>query len=142
TARVWDARTGTPRLDLQGLKEPVHSVAISPDGTRIVTAAWHVQVRGAAELKVWDAKTGTVLLDLTQKDKAGHGSYMGHRGGCVAFSPDGRRFVAGGRHTRSIHPSLVQVWDAETGTVLVELKGDQSPVLSVAFSTGLWSPFS
>src|SRR5262249_39643182 len=103
----------------------------SPDGTRIVSAA--ARVFGAAELKVWDARTGTVLLDLTQKDKTDSAS-MGEEGGCVAFSPDGRRFVVGGMYTRNISPSLVQVWDAAAGTVLVELKGNQGSMRSVAFS--------
>src|SRR5262249_53944137 len=114
-AMVWDARTGAPLVELNGPKERVSSGAFSPDGTRIVTAA--AAVFGATELKVWDARTGTALLDLTLKDKTGSVS-MGEEGGCVAFSPDGRRFVAGGMYTRSIHPWVVQVWDAETGTVL------------------------
>ncbi len=86
--------------------------------------------RGGAELKVWDAKTGTVLLDPTQKKSPG-GIRLGERGGSVAFSPDGRRFVTGGRHT---DPSTaLKVWGTGTGTVLLEMKG-KFPVLSVAFS--------
>jgi WD40 repeat protein len=128
-ATVWDARTGAPLVELQGLKEPVNSVAFSPDGTRILTAAAHVNPAGV-ELKLWDAKTGTVLLDLTQK-KTGRGLFLGERGGSVAFSPDGRRFVTGGRNT---DPSTaVKVRDAGTGTILLEMK-ERNPVLSVAFS--------
>ncbi len=37
TAKVWDARTGTPLLDLKGHTDWVSSVSFSPDGTRIVT---------------------------------------------------------------------------------------------------------
>ena len=36
TAKVWDARTGTPLLDLKGHTSPVFSVSLSPDATRIV----------------------------------------------------------------------------------------------------------
>jgi WD40 repeat protein/tetratricopeptide (TPR) repeat protein len=131
-ATVWDARTGAPLAELQGLKEPVNSAAFSPNGTRIVTAAARVQ-RGGAELKVWDAKTGTVLLDLTQKEAFG-GMLMGERGGFVAFSPDGQRFVAGGMHGPNGLPKEVKVWDASTGTVQVEMKGNKFPVLSMAFN--------
>src|SRR5262249_31272331 len=45
-ATVWDARTGAPLVELQGLKEWVHGVAFSPDGTRIVTAAGRRAARG------------------------------------------------------------------------------------------------
>jgi WD40 repeat protein len=128
-ATVWDARTGAPLALLQGVEEPVNSMAFSPDGTRIVTAAARVNPAGV-ELKMWDARTGTVLLDLTQK-KAPRGLFLGERGGSVAFSPDGRRFVIGGRNT---DPSTtVKVRDAGTGRALLEMKG-RSPVLSVAFS--------
>jgi hypothetical protein len=52
---VWDARTGTPLLELKGHTNAVWSVAFSPDGTRIVT--------GSADqtAKVWDARTGQEL---------------------------------------------------------------------------------
>src|SRR5262249_14923230 len=37
TAKVWDARTGTPALGLKGHTGGVWSAAFSPDGARIVT---------------------------------------------------------------------------------------------------------
>ena len=58
TAKVWDARTGTPLLELKGHTSCVTSVAFSPDGTRIVTGS------GDNTAKVWDARTGTSLLEL------------------------------------------------------------------------------
>jgi eukaryotic-like serine/threonine-protein kinase len=137
---VWDAQTGAPLVQLKGLEEWVNSVAVSPDGTRIITAAACPLVTWRPELKVWDARTGTVLLDLTPKDGPFKGGLVGssvtgsERGMSVAFSPDGKRFVAGGRRTRTLQGSVVQVLDAETGTVLVEMKGNQSAVRSVAFS--------
>jgi WD40 repeat protein len=132
-ATVWDAHTGAPLVELKGLKEWVNSVAVSPDGTRIVTAAATAHGVWVPELKVWDATTGTVLLDLTPKGWAGALVNQGERGVSVAFSPDGRRFVVGARPAKD-PGRVVQVLDAETGTVLVEMKGSQSLALSVAFS--------
>ena len=55
TAKVWDARTGTPLLDLKGHTGEVTSVSFSPDGTRIVTGSEDKTA------KVWDARTGQEL---------------------------------------------------------------------------------
>jgi WD40 repeat protein len=118
-AAVWDVHTGEVVVELKGLNEGVGSVAFSPDGTRIVTAAIRVGMgtRGGAELKVWDAPTGTVLFDLTQKDP--RSTRNGERGGSVAFTAHGPRFVTGGvRHLKS-HGTEANVWDTTTGKALV-----------------------
>jgi WD40 repeat protein len=125
TAKVWDARTGTPLLELKGHTIGVVSVAFSPDGTRIVTGSWDNTA------KVWDARTGTALLDL-----------KGHKGpvSSVAFSPDGTRIATGNGD------KTAKVWDAGTGTPLLELKGPTIGVVtSISFSpdgtrilTGSW----
>ena len=39
TAKVWDARTGMPVLDLKGHTGAVLAVSFSPDGTRIATGS-------------------------------------------------------------------------------------------------------
>ena len=75
TAKVWDARTGTPLLDLKGHTGGVTSVSFSPDGTRIVTGSEDKTA------KVWDARTGTPLLEL-----------KGHTGAVI------ERVVQPGRH--------------------------------------------
>jgi WD40 repeat protein len=80
----------------------VHSVAFSPDGTRIVTGSWDWTAR------VWDARTGSLQREL-----------KGHTGTVwsVAFSPDGTRIVTGSGDWTA------KVWDAWTGTPQLELKG-------------------
>jgi hypothetical protein len=103
TARVWDARTGTPLLDLKGHTNFVTSVSFSPDAARIVTGS------GDGTAKVWDARTGTPLLDLK-----GHTNVVTS----VSFSSDPRaprRIVTGS------HDGTAKVWDARTGTPLLDL---------------------
>jgi WD40 repeat protein/serine/threonine protein kinase len=133
-ARVWDARTGAALLELKGLKEGVNDVAISPDGTRILTASGGpVLVGSVNELKLWDARTGAVLLDLTQPGTL-DGQMEDHRGASVCFSPDSKRFVAGGLGWKAGVANWATVRDAATGAELFELKGHTSTLACVAYS--------
>src|SRR5262249_2650907 len=77
----------------------IFGVAYSPGGKRLASA-------GVGEVKVWDPQTGKELLTI----KDGYGS--------VAFSPNGKRLVGGGK-----------VWDAETGKELLTLKGHTGRVI-------------
>ena len=108
-----EARTGKPLLDLKGHTFGVQSMAVSPDGERIVTGSWDHTA------KVWDARTGTLLLDLK-----GHAWIVTS----VAFSPDGMRIVTGSAD------NTARMWDAATSTELFALKGHTGGVNSVAFS--------
>jgi hypothetical protein len=59
TAKVWDARTGIPLLELQGPALPGQRASFSADGTRIVTCG--------RDAKVWDARTFGLPLDSFQQ---------------------------------------------------------------------------
>jgi len=120
--KVWDADTGTEKLALKGLTGSVYSVCFSPDGKRILTGSWDNTAR------VWDADTGTEKLALK-----GHTGYVFS----VCFSPDGKRIVSGSWELdwqRRALPGEVKVWDAETGTEKLALKGHTNAVTSVCFS--------
>ena len=95
---------------LNGNNSPVLSVAVSADGTRIVTASDDHTAR------VWDATNGAELLVLK-----GHTGWVTS----VAVSPDGARTVTGAGDT-------ARVWDAKTGAELVTHRGHLDAVASVA----------
>ncbi|OJA13983.1 hypothetical protein AZE42_04592 [Rhizopogon vesiculosus] len=91
---VWDVETGKELgAPLRGHTNYIFSVAISPDGGRIVS--------GSADntIRVWDAASGEALCAPLQ----------GHTGGVisVAISPKGKWIVSG-----SLDRSI-RVWDLE-----------------------------
>ena len=91
------------------------SLAISPDGTQIVSGG-----DKRDSLKLWDIGAGKEA-----------GTLMGHtetRVGSVAFSPDGR-------YALSASPDkTARLWEVSTGKALRTFAGHGDPVLSVAFS--------
>jgi len=92
------------------------SVALSPDGSRIVTAASYDD-----NLRLWDAATGRQI----------GAPLKGHDGEVysVAFSPDGRKIVSGSSD------ATIRLWDAATGRQIgAPLTGHWGTISSVAFS--------
>jgi WD40 repeat protein/serine/threonine protein kinase len=113
---------------LKGHTGRVSSVAYSPDGNRLASGAYDETVKAPA-VKVWDAQTGKELLSLKV-----HASAVSS----VAFSPDGKSLASGTTiwdNTKQVDDfGEVEVWDAQTGQVLLTLKGHTGGVQSVAFS--------
>ncbi|CAE6456842.1 unnamed protein product [Rhizoctonia solani] len=97
TARIWDIDACPKSMavgPLAGHSSAVNSVAVTRNGTRIISASNDYTVR------IWDAQTGILIRDpLT-----GNSSFVN----CVAVSPDGTRIVSS-----SIN-GLIELWDTAT----------------------------
>ena len=153
---VWDLESGTRIHQLAGHQMWVNSVAVSPDGRRIVSGSYDKTVA------VWDLESGTRIHQLTGHRSLGEfrggeprrpihrlGVLGPHRGGLgprnrhahppthpgirdvvssVAVSPDGRRIVSGSSD------KTVAVWDLESGAPIHRLAGHRDAVSSVAVS--------
>ncbi len=111
TARVWDARTGVPRLELVGHTGPVTGIGSTPDGRLAVTSSSDNTAR------VWDLRTASTVREL-----------QGHTAAVttVALFPDGKRVVTGS------DDKSARVWDLTTGQTLRELKGHGSRITGIA----------
>jgi len=99
-------------LSLTGHNDEVKSIAISPDGSRIMSSSVDKTIR------VWDITTGALVLGpLDGYEEITH----------VAFSLDGERIV-------SCSPFEARVWDAVTGVLVVKPQKLRDRIILARFS--------
>jgi WD40 repeat protein len=110
--QLHDVETGRVLWRLEGHKGPVTRVAFSPDGRLAFSASL-----SDSTVRVWDVKAGKQLRSLEVP-----------AAGCVAFSPDCRRVLAGGEG------GAVVFWDLGSGKELRRYYGHKGLVSCVAFS--------
>ncbi|HOB54012.1 MAG TPA: NACHT domain-containing protein [Acidobacteriota bacterium] len=122
TVRVWDAGSGANPAIMRSHEGSVYSVSYSPDGRKIASGSEENTVR------IWDAETGGELALFQGHEVV---TLRGVWVNSVAFSPDGRRIVSG---LKGSNDEMVLVWDVESGTEMVSLRGHESWVDSVAYS--------
>ncbi|HYT92421.1 MAG TPA: WD40 repeat domain-containing protein, partial [Gemmataceae bacterium] len=141
TVRLWDVTTGQEVRRFDGHTDAVLSVALSADGRRALSGSLDKTVR------LWDVQTGQELRRLDQQS--------GIRSGvtCVAFSADGKRFLATRgfaevKHSFKGEPRMehmewhrpkdfldcsITVWETDSGRQLALLLGHADEVTSAAF---------
>jgi WD40 repeat protein len=114
TLYVWDAARGDIRAAWQAHSTKVDALAFSPDGTRLVSGAFHPD----HALRLWDVATARPVATLT-----GHKNLANS----LAFSPDGSRILS------ASWDQTARLWDAATGKEIATLKGHVGKVVQAAF---------
>jgi eukaryotic-like serine/threonine-protein kinase len=111
--RLFNAKTLTSRLDLEGHKGPVNGLSFDHDGRRLASVGWDGTVR------IWDTRSGHLLK-----------SWAAHEGDIwsVVYSPDGSKLATGG------FDGAVKLWNAETGERLATYLGHKLAIHTLAFN--------
>ena len=176
---VWDVETGNLIQKLQGHKRIVWSVKFSPDGSKIASGSfdYSIKIWNLSDGRLlWDNKehTETVvdlafshngkLLASTSDDKTIklwnideqkliRTMKVAEHVQAVAFSPDDKRLMTGGRDKPMIGEFLqilfgdskfnpgvsARLWDVQSGTLLQTFTNHHNDVMDVAFShDGNW----
>jgi eukaryotic-like serine/threonine-protein kinase len=132
TVSVWDVPGRKLRFRLSGHAGWVRSVAFSPDGARLASGSYVLNVSlkqepanlSLGELKLWDAASGTALATI----KAHQGGISG-----LVFGPDSTRLLTCGKEP------TVRLWDVATAAPLAAWREHAGAVNCVAWSRdGQW----
>lgn len=111
---VRDPRTGARTRTLEGQSDHIAALRISQD------MRWIVSGSNGGRLVVWEAATGKIKLEgrSRQKDPIWF----------VGISPDGQRIAAAGRSR------VIEIWDVDKGTTLLNASGHTGQVAEIAYS--------
>jgi WD40 repeat protein len=119
---VRDVATGQEIFAHPDVASGFRGVAFSPpDGRRIAAG-------NAAALVIWDAATGKQEIRLTDRGNRDLPLLS------LAYSPDGRRILAGYGRFNEVDVGRATLWDVATGALIRRIPGHRASVHSVAFS--------
>jgi RNA polymerase sigma factor (sigma-70 family) len=127
---AWDVDSGRELCRFGGGGQPVHALAVSPDGKWLASVGMTVGRRGdmatynpAGAVRLWDFATGAEARTIEMTTAPG-----GVAG--VAFSPDGQSLIASGW----VLDPFVGVWDVATGRKVRDLPRHVSAAVTLAVS--------
>lgn len=176
---IWDVETGNLLHKLKGHNRIIWSVKFSPDGLQVVSTSFDFSIKlwNVSDGKlVWDNKEhkqtvvdiafshdGKILASTSDdktikiwnvaEQKLIRTMKVAEHVQAVAFSPDDKRLVTGGRDKPMIGEFLQQIfgdskfnpgvssrlWDVETGNLLQTFSKHTNDVMDVAYShDGKW----
>jgi WD40 repeat protein len=121
--KVWDLKTGSEVLTLDGHADPPGSVDWSPDGATLVSAG------DDGTARIWDAEMGVERLILPVDPGAERENVYVVAVRDAVWSPTGDRVATASQQ------KTATVWDPTTGAELLILSGHSAGLMGVA-----WSP--
>ena len=141
--RLLDAASGQELRSFANSKNPILSLAFSPDGRQIASSQC-LELAGGDdtlsrltcirnEILLWDVASGALQASLDVDESAAYVQtrLTGHRGAvrALAFDPTGKILATGSDDL------TIQLWDLASGQpVGIPLSGSPAPVASLAFS--------
>ena len=108
--------TGRQLFTLKDHKDSVNAVAVTPDGTKVISGS------SDNTLKVWDLSSRKVIDTFT-----------GHRDSvnAIAVTPDGTKVISGSSD------NTLRVWDLSNGDVIAKFTGDSEFIYCTVATDGV-----
>jgi serine/threonine protein kinase len=114
--QVWDTTSGKVVHTIKDLPSPPMQVAASGDGRRLVSVSWNINST-ERKLFAWDAATKVPRFIGQVKLNA-----------LIAFGPGDRQLAV------VDDDRVIRIWDVESWTEELALRGHTGPINSIAFS--------
>jgi WD40 repeat protein len=132
SATLWDAATGTELFTLPQQGRTISAVAMTPDGSLLVTAARQQGQDPIADVIVWDGAAGSERRRF---------SVGAQRINTLAISSDGRRLAAAAQQpiekpapVDGLAPVVIQIWDLSDGRELGHIEDVKGLVAGMSFN--------
>lgn len=118
TLKIWDVNSGQVIKEFPSASDAINGNAtFSPDGKRILMTA-------AGKAQVWEISEHRMALEIGREGE-------GEEVHSAVYSPDGKYILTWGNVLGEFSTNRVQVWDVDTGHVVVELNGHVDSIISV-----------
>jgi len=116
--QVWDTKTQSLLINLQGEKPYIHGIEFTPDGTNVVTS----DIEG--DIQFWNVATGTTTLTFKANNRGTT---------AIAFAPKGKILATG-----DFEKNTLQLWKMPSTSKqpksIQTLKGHKSYIRNCVFS--------
>ncbi|MDZ7955912.1 NB-ARC domain-containing protein [Nostoc sp. DedQUE09] len=124
TIRIWDVSNGNCLSVLQGHTSGVRCVRFSPDGQLLASGCQDGSIRLWSAHLSHDQHPKPHFINSSAKLLHGHTDFVWD----IAFSPDGRLLVSGGRD------GTLRLWNVKDGQSIYVLEGHKHDVYGLAIS--------
>ncbi|HEX6182624.1 MAG TPA: hypothetical protein VFZ44_01855 [Pyrinomonadaceae bacterium] len=121
--KLWDAATGrlVATLHTERRHDHVYASAFLPAAGALLTVSF------GGEVNLWDASTGAHRKTLVREANRVYVYDIGHDGGRVAYTGDGRLVAA---QSEDEGKDEIKIWDAADGRTLATIEKNKSKLLA------------
>ncbi|NES63823.1 MAG: WD40 repeat domain-containing protein [Okeania sp. SIO2D1] len=112
--KVWDLETGKEKSTLEGHKNPISALAITPNDKQVISASFDNTI------KIWDIESGKEIL-----------TFIGHDNSIydIAITLDGNKMISGSKD------KTIKIWKLDPYNKHIQLTGNDNSVNDITITS-------